>query len=397
MVIMSGTATVLQQFVSGLKSRNEDTRAKSAKDLQHYVTTELRELSQDEATTFYDELNHHIFELVSSSDVNEKKGGILAIVSLIGVEGGNATRISRFANYLRNLLPSSDPVVMEMASKAMGHLSMAGDTFTAEYVEFEVKRALEWLGADRNEGRRHAAVLVLRELAVSAPTFFFQQVQPFFDNIFYAVWDPKQAIREGAVSALRACLILTTQRETKEMQKPQWYKQTFEEAEKGFDETLAKEKGMNRDDRVHGALLILNELVRISSMEGERMREEMEEITQQQLVHDKYCKELMGFGTKPRHITPFTSFQSVQPQQSNALLGLLGYSTPQSFLGFGATPVPVKSSLVESRYCRELMEERFDQVCRWVLKYKTSKNPLIQMTILNLLPRLAAFQPHTFT
>uniref|UniRef100_A0A8C7XXK9 Mechanistic target of rapamycin kinase n=1 Tax=Oryzias sinensis TaxID=183150 RepID=A0A8C7XXK9_9TELE len=362
MVILSGTATVLQQFVSGLKSRNEDTRAKSAKDLQHYVTTELRELSQDEATTFYDELNHHIFELVSSSDVNEKKGGILAIVSLIGVEGGNATRISRFANYLRNLLPSSDPVVMEMASKAMGHLSMAGDTFTAEYVEFEVKRALEWLGADRNEGRRHAAVLVLRELAVSAPTFFFQQVQPFFDNIFYAVWDQKQAIREGAVSALRACLILTTQRETKEMQKPQWYKQTFEEAEKGFDETLAKEKGMNRDDRVHGALLILNELVRISSMEGERMREEMEEITQQQLVHDKYCKELMGFGTKPRHITPFTSFQSVQPQQSNALLGLLGYSTPQGFLTFGAAPAPAKSSLVESRYCRELMEERFDQV-----------------------------------
>lgn len=44
MVILSGTATVLQQFVSGLKSRNEDTRAKSAKDLQHYVTTELREV-----------------------------------------------------------------------------------------------------------------------------------------------------------------------------------------------------------------------------------------------------------------------------------------------------------------------------------------------------------------
>lgn len=41
---MSGTASVLQQFVSGLKSRNEDTRAKAAKDLQHYVTTELREV-----------------------------------------------------------------------------------------------------------------------------------------------------------------------------------------------------------------------------------------------------------------------------------------------------------------------------------------------------------------
>lgn len=65
---------------------------------------------------------------------------------------------------------------------------------------------------------------MLRELAISVPTFFFQQVQPFFDNIFVAVWDPKQAIREGAVAALRACLILTTQREPKEMQKPQWYR-----------------------------------------------------------------------------------------------------------------------------------------------------------------------------
>ncbi|XP_029434781.1 serine/threonine-protein kinase mTOR isoform X2 [Rhinatrema bivittatum] len=394
---MSSIMTMLQQFASGLRSRNEETRAKAAKDLQHYVTTELREVSQEEATQFYDELNHHIFELVSSSDVSERKGGILAIVCLIGVEGGNATRIGRFANYLRNLLPSSDTVVMEMASKAMGRLAMAGDTFTAEYVEFEVKRALEWLGPDRNEGRRHAAVLVLRELAVSAPTFFFQQVQPFFDNIFYAVWDSKQAIREGAVSALRACLILTTQREPKEMQKPQWYRQTYEEAERGFDETLSREKGMNRDDRIHGALLIINELVRISSMEGERLREEMDEITQQQLVHDKHCKDLMGFGTKPRHITPFTSFQSVQPQPSNALLGLLGYSNQQGMLSYGASSVPAKSTLVESRSCRELMEEKFDQVCRWVLKCRSSKNPLIQMTILNVLPRLAAFRPCAFT
>lgn len=88
----------------------------------------------------------------------------------------------------------------------------------------------------------------------------------------------------------------------------------------------------------------------------------MEEITQQQLVHDKYCKDLMGFGTKPRHITPFTSFQAVQPQQSNALVGLLGYSSHQGLMGFGASPSPAKPTLVESRCCRDLMEEKFDQV-----------------------------------
>ena len=88
----------------------------------------------------------------------------------------------------------------------------------------------------------------------------------------------------------------------------------------------------------------------------------MEEITQQQLVHDKYCKDLMGFSTKPRHITPFTSFQSLQPSQSNALAGLLGYNAHQGIMGFATSPMPAKSTLVESRCCRDLMEEKFDQV-----------------------------------
>ena len=34
-------------------------------------------------------------------------------------------------------------------------------------------------------------MLVLKELAINAPTFFFQKVQPFFDSIFNAVRDPK--------------------------------------------------------------------------------------------------------------------------------------------------------------------------------------------------------------
>jgi FKBP12-rapamycin complex-associated protein len=55
------------------------------------------------------------------------------------------------------------------------------------------------------------------------PTYFFQQVQQFFDLIFNAVRDTKPVIREGAVEALRASLVVTAQRETaKQTQKPQW-------------------------------------------------------------------------------------------------------------------------------------------------------------------------------
>ena len=67
------------KFIIGLKSRSDEVRLKAAKELQRSVTTELREVSIEEYQSFWDELNHQIFELVSSSDVHERKGGILAI------------------------------------------------------------------------------------------------------------------------------------------------------------------------------------------------------------------------------------------------------------------------------------------------------------------------------
>lgn len=70
---------MMQQRLNGLKSRSDESRLQAAKDLQHYVSTELREASAEQYTSFMDELNHHIFEMVSSSDANEKKGGIMAI------------------------------------------------------------------------------------------------------------------------------------------------------------------------------------------------------------------------------------------------------------------------------------------------------------------------------
>lgn len=74
--------TTVQQFVNGLKSRNRDEQNRAAADLILYVKTELRELPQEELAFFLDDFNHHIFDMVSSSDASEKKGGVLAISKL---------------------------------------------------------------------------------------------------------------------------------------------------------------------------------------------------------------------------------------------------------------------------------------------------------------------------
>lgn len=78
---------------------------------------------------------------------------------LIGADVGNKNnRISRFANYLRNLLPSTDTSVIELTAKTIGKLALNSGTYADQYVEFEVKRAFEWLGGVRNESKRYAAV-----------------------------------------------------------------------------------------------------------------------------------------------------------------------------------------------------------------------------------------------
>lgn len=68
---------VVSTFVQGLRSRNQQN--KTAQDLLLYVKTELREMPQDELLAFLDEFNHSIFDMISSADNSEKKGGVLAI------------------------------------------------------------------------------------------------------------------------------------------------------------------------------------------------------------------------------------------------------------------------------------------------------------------------------
>ena len=67
------------------------------------------------------------------------------------------------------------------------------------------------------------------------------------------------------MSALRACLRLTAQRETKEdINNTHSYQRAYDEAISGLGEGSSsrdKSVSLSRDDRIHGSLLIINELI----------------------------------------------------------------------------------------------------------------------------------------
>ncbi|KAF9586443.1 phosphatidylinositol kinase- protein kinase tor1 [Lunasporangiospora selenospora] len=218
------------------------------------LTSELKskELSGQDLKRFYGEVNSIIWTLVQSVDNNDKLCGVMIIDKLIGIEGEeNTTQETRFANYLRQLFPA-DVKTMTVAARALGKLAQQGGTFTTEFVEFELKRAIEWLTAgDRQEARRHASVLVLAELVRHADVIVYPHVGSILDHIWVAFRDPNQNIRVAAGDALRAVLVIVADRESQH--KLTWYNRINEEALRGLR--------IASTESIHGSLLIYRELL----------------------------------------------------------------------------------------------------------------------------------------
>ncbi|KAK9806315.1 hypothetical protein WJX72_010074 [[Myrmecia] bisecta] len=203
------------------------------------------------------ELYKRIYSMVTSTDQSARLGGVLAIDELIDVKlmGESAAKISNFALYLKEaFVPTTEPVVLEVAAATLGHLVKSGGALTADIVEEQVKKAISWLRPDeRQETMRYAGVLVLRELAENAPAVFNVHVKAFIEVIFYGLQDEKTIVREASVAALRACLCLVEKRETR--YRVQWYYRLFEETQKGLTRGTTLPV-------VHGSLLALGELLR---------------------------------------------------------------------------------------------------------------------------------------
>lgn len=65
---------VTARFFLDFKSKSDEVRAIAASELRIYVEREARELSSESFTAYMAKLNTKVFDLVNSSDLNEKLG-----------------------------------------------------------------------------------------------------------------------------------------------------------------------------------------------------------------------------------------------------------------------------------------------------------------------------------
>ena len=250
-----------------VRSKNDDTRQKAAQDLRENLESAQRERTQapGEFQDIYRYVINRASQLATSAapDPSDRIGGLHALTALISFRGDDAAqKTTRLANIFRTVMKGTDTTAMVVAARALGKLAVPGHPLTAELVDSEVQIALESLQVERQELRRFAAVLIIRELAQCSPTLLFQYVSPIVEVIWVALRDSKVLIREATAEAVSALYEIIAAREL--TQRDHWFAKIYSEISKGFQ--------MNTVETIHGSLLALSELLLKGGMFMQRDR-----------------------------------------------------------------------------------------------------------------------------
>lgn len=165
--------SVLGSALAELRSRDEMRRKKAIQCLRQYINQDMSEVSDEEIKAFYDLAITKIFDLMLGSganNANDIKAGIVLMCILLDsmsslVDKSKPVICAPFANHLRNLNHNfSDLELLDLSACAVGKIAINSGAVTPNFVDFEIKRALELISSDKNETKRHSAVSCLKIL-----------------------------------------------------------------------------------------------------------------------------------------------------------------------------------------------------------------------------------------
>ncbi|KAL8292423.1 hypothetical protein RQP46_001035 [Phenoliferia psychrophenolica] len=240
----------LDAILIDLRNKSDEVRLRASNELHNYILASSRSLSAEAFNKVYSEIHARCFALVNSTDLQDKLAGVTAIDKIVDVLGKDMSRALRLAASVQRALPCADPLVMTLAAKVFARLAAQGGSLMAGHVDVQIKSCVEWLQGERNENRRYAAVLVLRELTRAAPALVNDNISELLDNLWTAMRDPKVATREAAANALAGCLRIAMQRDSQS--RAEAFNMVFEQAQRGLK--------LNTPEAIHGSLLGYREL-----------------------------------------------------------------------------------------------------------------------------------------
>ncbi|KAH9825549.1 TOR1 phosphatidylinositol 3-kinase [Teratosphaeria destructans] len=259
-------------FKDLLATNNEALRQNAALRLLESCNAASRELPATAFDAYYQKIINKIAEwIINGQDTHARTAGLYALNTLIDFRGDDAAaKVTKFSNFLKRTLEGNDTSAMIVAAKCLGRLAAPGGALTAELVDAEVKHALEWLTSERNENRRFAAVLILRELARQNGTLLYHAVQGILLNLWEGLRDQKVVIRETSAEVMNQLFRILGARDPQTRQT--CLQRTYDMAQDGF------KRGTT--EFVHASLLAYRELLAQGGMfmHGTRYKEVCERV-----------------------------------------------------------------------------------------------------------------------
>jgi FKBP12-rapamycin complex-associated protein len=246
-----------------------------ALELATFVKILANEMQLDEFAVVENEIFSSILNLMHSSDSNNRLGGVVAISALINVTSADEEKkATKFAKNLGHgwRANNADFQYLSAVTKAFGKMAVGNNS--ADYIECELPKAIEFLRKDRSD-RRLAAVLILKELSHSAPAAFYSKIErqqgshEYINELFPILLDPQPIVRVCAADALAEYLKILVDPTRQHHSTTLNLCQVFGKVMKGFN--YGKSKGNMNGSNVlsqneieaaqHASLLVVGDLI----------------------------------------------------------------------------------------------------------------------------------------
>ncbi|KAF7259839.1 hypothetical protein EG68_02702 [Paragonimus skrjabini miyazakii] len=453
---------VVSRLVDGLKSRNEEDRLRTVQELYRIVDRELKEVSIQSYVFCLDLMCNQLLNMYAVGEIWEKKGAVIGMGCIAEMDFMSVHNYcQRFANLLQNRTASSDIQLIALEARLMGQFGLV---FPYDFIDSQIKRACESLTSDCSDSQKNFSILLLREFVLNTPTSFYQHFGPFIGAILSAFRDKSTVTRELASLTLRSALGLAATREQRHrlgrpvVDRPstgilsynlsgsstttarhgtgqdahamsvdledmngglpssvRWYRNCLVEVLRQFGETptggqsdsslysTVQLKKLNRDDWIHGSMLLLTELLASVLPKHEELCAELNEmaglplfdfLTVQQSDGTQAVRTVLAshwsfFNGSTTFITPgwMTPCPLADPRKcAQTFRFIQAGQNPDHWLGS-------TSSNAVSMLCHRVLLENIEEIWQIVLSWLKLRNQQLTILLFKLLPRLVALQP----
>eukprot|EP01063_Lacrimia_lanifica_P009384 TRINITY_DN1637_c0_g1_i1.p1 TRINITY_DN1637_c0_g1~~TRINITY_DN1637_c0_g1_i1.p1 ORF type:complete len:3223 (+),score=943.34 TRINITY_DN1637_c0_g1_i1:82-9750(+) len=214
--------------------REETSEVGKLRDLAKKTGDVLRhallESTEDKLPDIAKAVNVAIYDIFSDGS---HFTGLLLLHELVDVEYmESALKATRFANYLRSSLPTESKEAVDTVAATLGKISGEGWVLGPAIIEAELKRCIEWLAvvtSPKDTGlRRYAAIMVIRELVIKAPSMVSSRMEQILTYILNGMRDTRPVAQEACVEAVRHLLKLLNERSTHT--RDQWVTRLFDDS-----------------------------------------------------------------------------------------------------------------------------------------------------------------------